>query len=334
MSDAAKYFFYARRRQFIVTGALIVLWLIFVAASPQTFLSYRIYRSFMSTIPVVGILSLAVTLLVVVGESDLSFPSVAAVGAWIFSALYAHCGLSPFMAFVAALLGGVVMGLMNGFLVVNVGVPSMITTIGTQFFWRGAVMLASDGLAIPLADIVGHPLHSLFVGRIGSWGVPAQALWMVVSALALSLLLHRHPFGDSILFVGDSRSTAEMMGVNSKAVRIGVFAIVGGLSAFAGLISTLELNNWWPTQGDGTMLLVFASIFVGGTAATGGNGTLYGTFVGAIIIGIIEAGIVSAGLVGFWTRFIHGLVIILSVSGYALLARRRAAVSKEAPDNS
>ena len=71
------------------------------------------------------------------------------------------------------------------------------------------------------------------------------------------------------------------------------------------------------------MLMVFASVFVGGTSAYGGEGTIYGSFVGAIIIGIIEAGIVSAGLVGFWTRFVHGFVIILSVSIYALLARKK-----------
>jgi simple sugar transport system permease protein len=71
------------------------------------------------------------------------------------------------------------------------------------------------------------------------------------------------------------------------------------------------------------MLLVFAAVFVGGTSAYGGQGTIYGSFIGAILIGIIEAGIVSAGLVGFWTRFIHGLVIILSVSAYAGMARWR-----------
>ena len=114
-----------------------------------------------------------------------------------------------------------------------------------------------------------------------------------------------------------------MMGIRVDRVRIGVFVIAGILSAFAGVLSTLELNNWWPTMGEGYMLLVFASVFVGGTSAYGGEGTIYGTLIGSIIIGIIEAGIISAGLVGFWTRLVHGLIIIASVSVYAIFARKR-----------
>ncbi|HOO88893.1 MAG TPA: ABC transporter permease, partial [Synergistales bacterium] len=191
-------------------------------------------------------------------------------------------------------------------------------------FWRGLVLLAADGLAIALPELRGETLHFLLAGRIGAWGVPAQALWAVALALLLAFLLNRRPFGDAILFIGDNRNTAEMMGIPVGRVRIAVFALMGLLAAFAGILATFELNNWWPTQGEGYMLMVFASVFVGGTSAYGGEGTIYGSFIGAIIIGIIEAGIVSAGLVGFWTRLVHGLVILLSVSVYALLARRRA----------
>lgn len=316
-------FLVRRRRQVLVTLALLSVWGLFLLASPTAFSNAPIYRSFMSTIPVTLVLTLGMTLLVVLGEMDLSFPSVSAAAAYLFAFLYAKAGWAPPAAFGAALLSGAAMGLVNGLLVVRVGVPSIIATIGTQFFWRGLILLLADGLAISLSSIRGDWLQTLFVGRLCLWEIPAQALWGLAVALLLALLLNRHPFGDALLFIGDNGKTAEMMGLPVARIRIGAFVIMGLLSAFAGLLATLELNNWWPTQGEGYMLLVFAAVFVGGTSAYGGEGTIYGSFVGAILIGIIEAGLVSSGFVGFWTRLVHGLVIILSVSAYALMAKRR-----------
>ncbi len=315
----------SHRKHLLISFALLLLWGIFAAASPGTFSNPRIYRSFMSTIPVTLLLALGMTLLVTLGEMDLSFPSVSAVSAYIFASLYAHMGIPAPVALFAALATGLLLGWFNGLLVVLVGIPSIIATIGTQFLWRGLVLLLADGLAISLAPLREETLHFLLVGRIAGGYLPLQALWSVGIALFLGFLLNRHPLGDAILFIGDNRDTAEMMGIPVKRVRIAVFMLMGLLAAFAGVLATFELNNWWPTQGEGYMLMVFASVFVGGTSAYGGEGTIYGSFVGAIIIGIIEAGIVSTGLVGFWTRFVHGFVIILSVSIYALLARKKRA---------
>lgn len=311
------------RRQMLVTLLLLVLWGAFALASPVSFGSARLYRSFMSTIPVTTVLTLGMTLLIVAGEMDMSFPSVSAAAAFVFAWAYAKAGIDPWAAFVAALVAGALMGWLNGLLVVVVGVPSIIATIGAQFLWRGLALLLSDGVAIPLAQVRGTALHQVFAGRLGAWGVPAQALWAVGAAVCLGLLLNRRPFGEALLFIGDNRKTAEMMGIRVPRVRVGAFVLMGFLAAFAGMLATLELNNWWPTQGDGYMLLVFAAVFVGGTSAYGGQGTVYGSFIGSVVIGIIEAGIVSAGLTGLWTRFVHGMVIILSLSGYALFARRR-----------
>ena len=311
------------RRQILVTALRAGLWGAFALASPVTFANARIYRSFMSTIPVTTVLALGMTLLIVSGDMDMSFPSVSAAAAFVFAWGYARAGLSPWAAFAAALAAGALMGWFNGLLVVSVGVPSIIATIGTQFLWRGLALLLSDGMSIPLAQVRDTGLYHLFVGRVGSWGVPVQAFWALLVAAATGLLLNRRSFGEALLFIGDNRQTAQMVGIPVPRMRKLAFVLMGFLAAFAGLLATLELNNWWPTQGDGYMLLVFAAVFVGGTSAYGGQGTIYGTFIGSIIIGIIEAGIVSAGLTGLWTRFVHGLVIILSLSGYALFTRRR-----------
>ena len=200
------------RRQTLVTVILMSLWLFFIAASPRTFLDARIYRSFMSTIPVTTILALGMTFLIVAGEMDMSFPSVSAVSALVFAWLHSPDGgnLPAWFSMLCALTAGGMMGAFNGLLVVRMGIPSIIATIGTQFFWRGAALLLSGGKAIPLSAVRDESLHRLFVGRTGPWEIPAQSLWALGLAVFLGLMFNRHRYGEAVLFVGDKSSTAEM----------------------------------------------------------------------------------------------------------------------------
>ncbi len=309
--------FHRFRIQVGIFGVLIFLLAVFMLLSPRTFLSSRIYVSFGSTIPFTAILALGLTFLVIAGELDLSFPSVMAISGLTFAEIFMRTQ-SPLAGLVAAIAVGSLAGWVNGLLVVKVGVPSIIATIGTQFFWRGLATLLADGLARNIVPVRETLIHHLFVGRIGGL-VPAQAVWCLIIAGLLGLILNRHVFGDNILFIGDDIRTARMMGVATDSVRILLFIFMGALSALVSVLVCLEMANWWPTQGEGYLLLVFASIFIGGTSVFGGQGTVFGTLVGAIIIGIIEAGIISAGLSGFWTRLVHGFIIVASVSVYATL---------------
>lgn len=308
-----------------ISGVLACLLTVFVLLNPRTFLAPQIYISFASTIPFTALLALGLTFLIIAGEMDLSFPSVMAVSGFTFAELFLATG-SAGLAFIAALAVGAAAGLLNGLLVVGVGVPSIIATIGTQFFWRGFATLLAEGLARNLVPVRETLLHQLFVGRLAG-AVPAQSLWCLGIAGFLGLILNRHAFGESVLFIGDDIRTARVMGIRTDRVRILLFVFMGAVSALVSVMTCLEMANWWPTQGEGYLLLVFASIFIGGTSVFGGEGTVYGTLVGAVIIGIIEAGIISAGLSGFWTRLVHGAIIVASVSVYATIFRRRDAGS-------
>ena len=301
-----------------ITALLAGLVLLFAILSPHTFLSWRIYISFLSTIPFIGILALGLTFLVIAGELDMSFPSLMALSGFIFAETYLKT-MSPWLGFVAALSAGALGGLINGLIVVKIGVPSIIATIGTQFFWRGFSVLLAAGLARNIASVRETGFHHLLVGR--PFGIPAQALWLLLLAVTLGFILNRHVFGERVLFTGDNIRTARLNGINTDRVRLLLFVMMGLLSSFASVLICLEMGTWWPTQGEGYLLLVFAAIFVGGTSVFGGRGTLYGSVIGAIIIGIIEAGIISAGFSGFWTRLVHGFIIVASVSVYASVFR-------------
>lgn len=294
---------------------------LFMYSSPQTFLHRRIYIAFMSTIPFPTLLALGLTLLIVAGELDLSFPSIMVISGLSFATV-CQTTASPFLGLLAALVTGGLAGLINGVLVVFIGVPAIIATIGTQFFWRGASTLLADGLALNMTELRDTTFHHVMVGRLFDW-IPMQTLWCLAVAVLFWFLLNRHIFGDDVRFIGDDINTARMMGIRTDSVRIGLFVLMGLVSALASVMVCLEMANWWPTQGEGYLLLVFAAIFLGGTSVFGGQGTISGTVIGSIIIGILEAGIISAGLSGYWTRLVHGLVIIISVSLYAMAFKSR-----------
>jgi len=308
------------RLEFSVSIVLLVLWLIFVIGSPRTFLHYNIYSSFMSTIPIAAIMAVALTLVVITGEIDMSFPSIMGLAGWVFSVIF-NATQNIYLAFFVCLVVGIITGYLNGIIVVKLGIPSLIATIGTMYLWRGLVMILSNGAGLSLVTAKGTVLKSLLVGRIGG-RVPVQIIWAVAIAVILWLFLDRHRFGSHIYFVGDNIKSAKMMGVEVNAVKITSFAILGFFSAFAAVISSLEVTYYWPVLGEGYLLPVVSAVFIGGTSVFGGAGTIYGTFIGALIVGTLEAGIITMGLQGLWTQFFYGLIIVISLAIHSQARRK------------
>lgn len=303
-----------------IFGVFIGLWLFFIIMAPETFLKTQIYNAFMSTIPFFAMMAMPLTLIVIAGEMDLSFPSIMAMGMITFMFTYDATG-SVWLAFLAALLTGIFIGWLNGIIVVKFGIPSLVATIGTQFFWRGAVLVLGQGKSGTLVYTKDSILHPLLVGKI--WGeFPVQMIWLLVVAVLTWILLNRHKFGAHIYLIGDNIKSAELMGINTGRTRILVFVLVGLVSAFAGVVASLHVTYFWPSLGDGYLLRTLASVFLGGTSVYGGVGTLLGTFFGAFIIGAIEAATVAIGLTGFWTQLIYGLIIVLSVIMHTYLRKR------------
>ena len=303
-----------------IVGVAVFIWLLFLIGSPRTFLAGDIYVAFMSTTPFFALMAIPLTLVIITGEIDLSFPSIMAFGMTAFDVVFVTTK-SVWLGFIACLLAGVLAGLLNGIIVVKIGIPSLVATIGTQFFWRGAVMVVTNGQGLGMTPVRETLLYPALVGRIGGL-VPAQFVWTIVFALVVWFFLNRHRFGAHVYLTGDNVESARLMGVNVNRTKVITFAIVGFAAAFAGYVVSEEVLFFWPTLGEGYMLNTLASVFLGGTSVFGGSGTVFGTFVASFIIGAINAGIVAAGLTGFWTSVIYGLIIITSVSLQAVVSRR------------
>ncbi|MFO7814631.1 MAG: ABC transporter permease [Halanaerobiales bacterium] len=307
------------KTQLGLLGITFIVLLLFIITSPNVFLSPRIYRSFLTTVPFVGIMALGLTMILAMGEIDLSFPAVMALSGFVFAITFKTTG-SITLAVLACLAVGAVVGLLNGLLITKIGIPSIIVTIGMQFFIRGFSNIISQGRAHSLS-LEGNFYYKLFRGSF--FNIPSQSIWFLVIAILLWLILFRHKFGEHILFTGDNEDATKMMGINVDKVKILTFMLMAVLASFAGILDIFRMRTWWPTMGEGYLMMTVATVFVGGTSMFGGEATILGTLVGAFLIGSLQAGIVAAGLSGFWTQFIYGLLILSAVTLHTVLKKDR-----------
>jgi simple sugar transport system permease protein len=321
----------ANSAQLGILGVFLTLWLIFIISAPNTFLSPQIYSAFMTSTPFFAIMAIPLTIVIIAKEIDLSFPSITAMGMVAFSFTYkwttfigdstTSTTVRVGLAIIAALIAGAIIGWLNGIIIVKVGIPSLVVTIGTQFFWRGAVLVLTSGANFPIEYIKQTFFYPLFVGKIGGF-LPMQMVWLVVITILVWVLLNRHRFGAHIYLTGDNINSAELMGVNTGRVRIQAFMLVGLVSAFAGIVASFYISYFWPNMGSGYLMNTLAAVFLGGTSVFGGTGTILGTFLGTFIIGSIDAATVAVGLTGFLTQLIYGFIIVLSVTMHSYLRKR------------
>ena len=302
-----------------ITVAFVLLWIAFIVLAPDTFLDNRIYVSFAQTTPYFALPALALTMVIVSGDIDLSFPSIMGLGMVGFVAVERTMG-NVELAVLAALAVGALAGLLNGAIVTLIGIPALVVTIGTQFLYRGLTLALVSGKSYALVEARDSTAFRVLDGRLA--GVPMQFVWLVLAAIGTWVLLFRHRLGQNGHVIGDNRPAAQLMGIPIRRTRTMMFVLVGMLSALAGVMQSIQVSNFYPQIGAAYLLPALAAVFVGGTSVFGGRGTVWGTFIGAFMIGAIQAGIVAMGIAAYWTEVIYGGIILAAVSIHAMLQRR------------
>jgi simple sugar transport system permease protein len=303
-----------------ITVAFLALWLAFIVLAPSTFLSNRIYLAFAQTTPYFAIVALFLTMVIIAGDIDLSFPSEMALGMVGFTFVWQATG-SVELGILTALLVGGLAGLFNGLIITYIGIPALVATIGTQFLFRGLTLVLVNGRSYALVTASTSPSYDLLVGKLGGV-VPMEFVWLLALTVVAWVLLNRHRLGQNAYVIGDNGLAAQLMGIPIRRSRILLFVLVGVAAALAGAMNSLQIVNFYPTMGDGFLLPTLAAVFIGGTSVFGGRGSIYGTFLGAFMIGAIQAGIVAVGLTDYYTNLIYGAVILAAVAVHALLQRR------------
>src|SRR6202034_3389124 len=254
----------------------VLLLLLFMYRAPEVFLAPYIYTTFLSTLPPLVLLATGLTFVIGAGEIDLSFPSVIAFSGFVFAVLFKEYDLG-WIAVIAGLASGVLVGFLNGVIIAKIGIPSFMTTLGTQFFWAGMATVLAGGKSYALRGAEESSVWQWIVGRpfAGAGGydwlqqVSIQALWTAIIVGVLWLILPRHRFGEHVLFLGDSNDVSRVVGIDVDREKIKVFTLMGFLAACAAIILTLEHKNFFGNQGQSYLLTAIASVLIGGTSIFG-----------------------------------------------------------------
>jgi len=308
------------KREINVVYIFLAIFSIFIIFKPYVFLKPDIYNAVFTSVPIIIILTIPIVFVITSGEMDLSFGSVMGISGYSFAIITTKTN-NPFLGMVACFLTGLLCGYINGILITKLKLSSLVTTLGMMFFLRGVVMVLTQGNATPLVQLDGSIFSKIFVSKIGNF--PVQMFWAIAASIFLWFLFHRFRFGIHTHFVGDNRESAREMGINVDKTIIGCYMLVGFAASFSAILSALINKNFWPSTGDGYLLIILAAAFVGGTPTWGGVGTVFGAFLGAIIMGFLQTGIIAIGLTGFYTNLVYGLMIVLSIISHRYSSERK-----------
>jgi ribose/xylose/arabinose/galactoside ABC-type transport system permease subunit len=286
----------------------------------STFVDPLNLENIASQISFIGVLAVSMTFVLVTGEIDLSVGSMVAVAAVVFGLLLRE-GVSVWAAIPLTLLAGCGMGAVNGVLSIALRVPTIIITLGMLNGYRGLADQLSDGYPIQ-----NYSTSGVFwdLGNKRLFGhVPYDALVLVVFALVAGYVLRRTTTGLHVYAMGSHRRAAELAGLHVDRIRIGVLVFNGFAAGVAALLAVAQSQTADPNLGTGYELDAIAAVIIGGAKLTGGAGTVLGSVLGLLLIGMIRNGLVIVGVSIYLLVVVSGLVVIAAVAIDRFFARRR-----------
>ena len=291
----------------------------FIGAFHGDFLQSDVLLSTVRTAGFVAIAAYGMVFLLAMTEIDLSVGGIYAVS--IILAAKWMSSMDPYLAALLAIGVASLMGAANGVLASLFRIPVLIVSLGTFSMYRGLVTVISDGK--PVENI---PIDTSYFTQLGNdWlGFPVVGWFVIGIGIILTIVFTKTRFGAMVRAVGSNHRAAEFSGIPAGRIRIYALMLTGGLCGLAGVLSLAYFQGADPTIGVGFELQVIAAAIIGGTAVTGGSGTVPGALLGALIVAVINSGLIFFSVNSNWTNFVTGAVIILAVGTDALVRRRRA----------
>ncbi len=255
-----------------------------------------------------ALLAFGVTFIIITGGIDLSIGSMVAVTG-VAAASFAHPDTYPVVVPVLiGLLAGLLFGAFNGFVITRSHVPPFIVTLGTMTIGRGLALILSKGRPISnLSDSFN------FIGGGKVLGVPTLILILIVAFIACSVLLKKTVIGRYMYAVGGNEQAARASGIPINKVKMIVYTLGGLLAALAGILLTSRITTGQPNAGQGFELDAIAAAIIGGTSTSGGTGTMTGTLLGALLIGVISNGLDLLNVTSYYQEVVMGAIIIGAV---------------------
>ena len=299
---------------------------IFYAINPEFLSVLNISNTLTFTVEL-GLIALAMTLLMTAGEFDLSVGSLFGFAPVMMWTLFNSGLTSLAVAFAISLVVAALIGLVNGLFVTRLKIPSFLVTLGMLLVVRGTALFVTDGFPQRTWSADRQWLANLLVGEfyIGGFRVYASLFWFAAAAIVLGYVLNQSKYGNWIQATGGNPVAAQARGVDVNRVKVALFILTAVMSAFAGVISSIRTSAANPNSGTGYELEVIAMVVIGGTALTGGRGTILGTVLGILILRVMRNGIVLIGVPGLAYNIFIGAIILGMMALHSWLERRHHA---------
>jgi len=289
---------------FIAFLALIIL----MSVLSPAFLKLTNVMNILRQASINGIVAVGMTFVIILAGIDLSVGSVLALAA-VVATSFAHPGEYPLMVPVCAgLLTGAVCGFVNGFIIAKRNIAPFIVTLAMMTIARGAALVYTNGRpVIELSDAYNNIGGSYFLG------IPTPVIIFIIIILAGWVLLSKTVFGRHVYATGGNTMAAELSGIRTQRITIRVYTLVGLLSGLAGIVLSSRVMSGSPATGQGYELDAIAAVVIGGTRLTGGVGTISGTIIGVLIIGVMNNGLDLLNVSSYWQLVVKGIIIVLAV---------------------
>ncbi len=308
---------------FIFLAMFVGMWLL-----SDAFLQPRNLFNVVRQISVMGLIAIGVTMVIITTGIDLSSGSVAALAAVVAASLaqrvdwggakYPGLDLPVILPIVAALAIGILCGFINGGLIARFKIPAFIATLGMMTVARGFALIYSDRPVSGLTDAYnyigqGEIFKIIPIPNQPPLGIPLPVIILVLVAVGSHIMLNNTRFGRHIYAIGGNEQAALISGLNVGRIKIGVYTIAGMLSGLAGLVLSSRIGSGQPGLAMGIELDAIAAAVIGGTSLSGGIGTIWGTIIGALIIGVLNNGLDLLNVSAYWQTIVKGSIIVVAV---------------------
>jgi ribose/xylose/arabinose/galactoside ABC-type transport system permease subunit len=326
----------------LIFALVIVVFLVttvsgwFGLSGGDKFFSWQnLMNSLAQAIVIVGLIAIGETVVIVAGALDISVGSIASIGSVVAASVLVGVGIigslgilpvgNVVIAVLAGILAGTIAGAINGFIVTVLRVNPIIATLGTLAAFAGfAFLLAPDGKPVGVMTqpdftwlAQGRFLENMAIPSLGGakWtGIPVLTVILVVVAIAAHILMSYTDFGRSIYAIGGNATAARLAGINLSKVRVLMYMLSGGIAGLAGVLLAARTTSGNPINGNGIELQAITAVFLGGAATSGGKGTIAGTFLAVILVGILNNGMNLLGFNTFVQRVALGFLLIAAVA--------------------
>lgn len=305
-SIPSKYFQYIKNNIGVLAGLIGIC--IILSLATENFLTGDNIIVVLRQVSINAMIAFGMTFIILLGGIDLSIGALIAFSGIVTTVALSRLNIILPIAIIIGLISGSVVGFANGIIVSKLKMPPFIVTLSTAYIIKGFAYICSDGKPISVDN------NSFYVVGNGYLGpIPFPVIYMLIVFIILSYLLYKTRFGRRVYAIGGNMEAAKYSGINTNKIQIICYTMTGLLAAIGGIVQCSRLYSGQPTIGVNAELDAIAAVILGGTSFSGGIGTLGGSLIGALLIGVINNGLNLLGVSSFWQWVAKGLVILLAV---------------------